>query len=543
MAAAFAALAVLDALRLHPGFSYFDEGCAVAALQEALEGRPLWCGLGKGTLYLHAAQLPLLLFGRNLASLHLVAWTGLALECFFLFRLLSADFGRRAGIWGVLALLLCAQTWVRSRSLLAFSILPAEFLGLLLLMRREWGSLGSLGFGALAACMLSDYEGWIAVMPLLAVAWLLLPRLERPRLPACLLGFCLVLGGLLLHEAPVLAEYAMRRARSLPAAGAAAGQALSFFRGALLGSDTYSYLGASGMPFAAAWAAPLFVAGLAGLRKAPFWGLCLWMGLLPALSLGAAAEPNRCLPALLAYCALAGAGAALFPRKALPLLALLALGGAAWEARGYLRSMEASGERWYAESRAVLSLSRRFPGRRLVNELGPEYAAQSRFLWPASRPSDPPLFLFQPSYLPGLGADARLAGHEGGLAYLDGAPPALASRLDGVSAELSALRRGLPRFALRAHRDGLAAWLAAAPRDPWSRSVALEEGLRWSSSLGEIHPEFLRQALLPLASPAAPLWLAEKAEESGDKALAARLRRSAAQLSVGAGQRPARPGS
>jgi hypothetical protein len=107
---------------------------------------------------------------------------------------------------------------------------------------------------------------------------------------------------------------------------------------------------------------------------------------------------------------------------------------------------------------------------------------------------------------------------------IDQAPLALATRLESIDRELRRLRKGLPRHQMRLHRDMAVARLLKKDGDPWVKTALLEEALAWSSGIGEMPPVLLRASLFaPLVSASSPLWLAERARQSGDRALASRL--------------------
>jgi hypothetical protein len=256
------------------------------------------------------------------------------------------------------------------------------------------------------------------------------------------------------------------------------------------------------------------------------------------LSVAAAAEPNRILVALPALCLLAGAGLAwLAGRLGAPLMALVMLSGGLWEAQGYWNSMGAEYPRWYAESAEVQHLAKDYAGRALLDELGGEYTSQWRFLWGPARSGAGNLYLMPADYAPGLGREAAhlkaasLAGSQETLVFLDEASPATALRLQGVDRDLRLLRSQLPFFDYRRHRDLLLAYLNSGAGDPWTRSAALEEALRWSSDLGDLPPALVRMALKdPLVSSSSPLWLASQAQQSGDNAFARRLCARAMQI-------------
>jgi hypothetical protein len=67
--------------------------------------------------------------------------------------------------------------------------------------------------------------------------------------------------------------------------------------------------------------------------------------------------------------------------------------------------------------------------------------------------------------------------------------------------------------------------------DPWVKSALLEEALAWSSNLGEV-PLALQELALneKLVSASSPIWLAHRASERGDLALARRLCARARQI-------------
>jgi hypothetical protein len=291
-------------------------------------------------------------------------------------------------------------------------------------------------------------------------------------------------------------------------------------------------MGVEGHSIFPSWALPGLLLGLWMARRELWLLLWAFLGILPGLSVAGAAEPNRILAAWPALCVLAAWGlwealqrVRSKSRRDLILL-LLVLAGLANEGWAYWKSMEGAWPAYYAESAAYADLAQRYAGRPLVNELGDEIAPAWRFAWPRPNPASPALYVLSPNFAPGLGTEQgkgqlQLCGPEmEPLLVLEQAPPALATRLDSVALALERLRLNLPRFNYRARRFLLEETVDKAT-EPWLRTAALEQALRYSSSLGDVDPRLAQQALkLPLFSSSALLWLASKAEASQNEALA-----------------------
>jgi hypothetical protein len=532
LGALFLALEILDCSRWHPGFSYLDEGSgAVCNLQEWIEGRSLPFELFKGCVHGHLSAWMSLILGPSMWDFRVLSLGALALESVLLYRLALDMAGRRPALWALAANFACAQVFLRARFALSCTLLPAELLLFLTLMRREWGAAASLAFGAAAAFLLVDYEGWLVALPVLALYWACLDPRERPRWGGALLGFALILLFLVWESKEGLGDHVSRRLRSLPESGFGPGLLLmKFLKSFLLGGDCIPYLGVSGRSFVPAWAIPGFLAGCAlALRRKPMLLAWLLLGLLPSLTISASAEPNRIVAAWPALSILCGLGLAWMAQRLGPWPMILILGlGLWWEGTGYVASMQAGYGPWFSESAALQRLSLDYPRRRLINELGPPYASQQRFAWGPRRDPQGEVFLISDDYAPGLGKSGQMPMLHpvglGGLEYTDAPPAPLAQRLLAVDASLRDLRRGLPRFAYKRHRDLLLQWLMQGQGDPWMRTAVLEEALTWSSSLGELPPTLVQSALSePLVSASSPLWLADKAHQSGDDRFARRL--------------------
>ena len=529
VAAIFMLLLALDCGLWHPGYAYLDEGNQVSMVQDWREGRAIPFELFKGSVYRACAVACVKVLGPSLLALRMPGLVALGLECLLLFRMGCSFFGRRAGLWAVLACLACAQTFLRARSLLSFTVLPFEMLALLMILPREWSGWASFLYGAALGALLSDYEGGLLCLPIVALFWMLSPPRSRPSVTHALAGFGLVLGCLVWNSWDGMADYLSRRMRSLPGVGMPSTFPLTqFLNSFFMGGDCIAYLGVSQRSFVAAWTLPALAIGLTlALRRATKLLLWLALGCLPCVTIAAAAEPNRILAAWPALCILCGAGLAW----------LLLVGGGIWEAKGYSDSMKVGYERWYSESTAVARLQQRNPGKQLVNELGGEYSSQFRFLWPQGEPGAKTMFLLPWEFAPGLG-DKRsqlkfefTALGEPPLAYLDTIDSATASRLCRIDSQVRDLRRNLPRFAYRKHRELLLEYLRLAEGDVWTRTIAFEEALRWSSDIGNLPEPLLAMGLrAPLVSSSGPLWLANQAHQSGDDPFARRLCARALQI-------------
>lgn len=523
----FLALALADCGLWHPGFSYLDEGSGtVSKIQEWHEGRALPFELFKGSLHRGLAAWLTLPFGRSLWVFRAISLGALFFECLLLWRFTAERFGQGAAAWAVAACLASAQTFLRARSLLSFTLLPLELLLLLSLMRREWSWKGSLLLGALAALTATDYEGAMLLMPVVALYWLASPRHERPRGWELFAGYALAIGLLAWASRDGLGEYFSRRLRSLPHNALNPLRLAWLFAQSFFGSaDCIGYLGVKGRSFLPLWALPAFAAGLwVSLARHRLLMAWLAVGLLPAFSIAGSSEPNRILAAWPVICMLCGAGLAWLSKRTGNLLWVLVLaGGIFWEAAGYRASMSEAYPFWYGESAAIQNLAKKFEGRRLVNELGGEYSSQFRFLWPDAKAGAAELFVLPLEYAPGLGKDAARL-RQDGVAYLDSPAPALAARLGAVDAELRAVRLTLPNYACRRHAEMIGAYLDSGRGDAWTRTALLEEALRWSSGIGEMDRSLLQRALHePLVSSSSLIWLSEMATRSGDQAFARRL--------------------
>lgn len=537
-------IGVLEVVHWRPGFSQTDESDQIAYLQRWREGAPLTLELFKGSLHRRLLALLAGLSGASLPALHGATWLAMGLEAWLLFRVGAALLSRRAALWALLACFGCANTWLRSRSLLSFSILPAETLLLLALLGREWGRASSAAFGAAAALLLADYEGAIVALPILAIFWLHQGRETRPRAACMLAGFAAVLALLLRPWGETLPAYLAARGASLPGQGFAPA-AWAALRGFFWGqAGTTGPVGVIQHPLMAWWALPLFCAGVFSLwRRGRVLLLAALLGLAPLLSAGGPGEPSRLAASWPLLCLVAGQGAAWLlgsagkAGRAGPLLALMALGGGmAAEWRSYEKSMSQVQPLEYAPSQALLSLKKAHPGWALQNEFEYKSGAPGRFIWGAGGGEGRELFLFRWELYPALKGRGAVIQEQPvsaalpPLLFFSEAPEAFKGELRAQAARLRGLHDALPRFSREKRLAMLTGFLRSRP-SPLELSAALEEALKLSADLGRLDPELLYLALhAPLSSATAPLWLRDKALQAGDQAAAARLCRRAAAI-------------
>jgi hypothetical protein len=556
-AALFAGLVAADCLRWHPGFSFFDEGHGnLSPVQIWVEGGA-WPGwdLFKESLHRNLAGLLMRISGGGVWVWQGLALASVLLETALLHALARRWISREGAFIAVLLNLACASVFLRARTLCAYGFLPAELLLLLWLMPRCKGGAAAFAWGALAALMGTDYEGWIFGWAALALLWCFESPEERPAFRPAFLAFLGVLALLAWSSREYLAQQALLRSRMLQSAGPALLPTLrSNFASLFQGAACYPYLG---VRFHAALPPVLWPGMLAGAlfmgRQRWKWLAWIALGWLPLGLAGTAGGPNRLVVAWPACCLLSAAGLAwIWPRlgtawkRWAPFLAAagLALAVAA-EAAAYKRSMDSGYDEYYAESAAQMRLAEGWKreGKRpdLVTELDNESSAAWRVSLDARHGGTGgalavvPLDYARPRQK-AWGRWTEIRSEKGRPLFylLDPAPQALA-RLRGVERELRPLRAALPpQRQLRRLRQ-MTDWLAGHKNcDPWLRSALLENALGLAFMTGELPPELARQSLFaPLHNALAPSWLAEKAAQSGDAAFARRLCARAREIQPG----------
>lgn len=217
VAALFGVLLYFEVRYWHPGFADLDEGFNVAYLQEWLEGRALPLELFKGCFHRDSVAAFVALFGPSLWDFRLLAALALLLENILLYRLARRRFQAEVAALAVLVNLVSSFTFLRSRSLLSYCILPAELLSFEALMAASLAALPSFLWGFGAACLLLDYVAWLFALPILLVLWLTRSSTERPGAFWASLGFLLGLCLVLYLSWDSLGTFLQTRARSLTA--------------------------------------------------------------------------------------------------------------------------------------------------------------------------------------------------------------------------------------------------------------------------------------------------------------------------------------
>jgi len=546
----------LEVLVLRPGYGLGDETEQVRRLVNLGLGGSFEWRWAQGCLQRWTLGLWLGLAGDSLATLHLPGLAVLALEAWLLWRLAQRWLSPEAAAWAVLADLLCAATWMRARSILAYHWLPCELLALALLSGRVRGRAGAALWGAAGALLLLDYEGALAALPGLLLACLLLePGLARRRAEA-LGGFvaaALLVAGL---QARTLNEYVHLRAAVNWGEGALAlAQAWAVNLGQLLaGGRPMPYLGVEHWPSFAAWALPALALGAWLAWTRGHRALLLWAA-FAVLATQAATAPwglpsNRLAAAWPALCLLAGLGAEGL-RRALPRvpvrawLLLLLLGGAG-EANAFYRHMAFHGRQVWGHSELLDAAAQdarkaAAQGASVSTALLETRSADVRFfIGPSLGPGEAwPGGVVPPTAGPRSGAGDELwvflppefhaVASSAGVVHAYRRSPNDAAVLVLVAGRSQALRfagieEGLrPLLQAEARGDGdaaEAAWLATPGSDDWAYAAVLQRRLRrlWTGMPLDARTQGFVNARPPLTP--APLALLGRYLASRDPATA-----------------------
>jgi hypothetical protein len=517
---AMPALFIFEWAYWHPGWSAIDEATVFLQVSHWLDG------LGDlrvtaGSLHHVSLFLSCRLFGASIAALHFPPLFAIALECLLLRAAFSRLFGPRAALWAALCHLLCAFTLLRSRSLLSYSLVPAEALFLLWAFLRFPSPAGRFFWGLACGLMTLDYELWLYGMAMAAAFALAAERGKAGRL-AISAGLALGFGAALFVSMDSLASYvAVRSSTSAPARSLGL---LSGFAGRLkgyfLGGTAVPYLGTDGLGAFPAWAWAGLIPGLAVAWSKARWVLAwLALGLLPLAAPSPGLEPQRALMAWPALCAVAGLGFAWLSGALKPpgktaawaVLLLLPLAGYAWELRAHARSMGAAWNELYGPSQALsqaVTKMRALDAKPLLN-FDFQSTSPARLLSRGkTAPSGPAVALIPWYDLPQLSREGgRLeivrdaaSGKEAILFFPEGAS---LPRMREVNLRLGLLwdhLTGRDRVVRARVLEGLLedpAW-----RNPWLRNrvwIELIEALHFTGRLDGPHLEALLAARLPSA--------------------------------------------
>lgn len=511
---------VFDIQVNHPGAALPDEFAGIQYLQQWREGSALPLAFFKGSLHRFAMAISGAWGMPSLFRLHLPTLFAFLVESWALYVLTRRFFSERAACWALIVNAVAAFTLLRLRSLLSYSVAPAELLAMMALipsLRRH--GLAAV-WGMAASLLLFDYEVMALALPLLALAWSAHAPHERPHwLPA--------IGGALLGLACVTwlsqAEWGdylrVRSSQSLggnPLLHLAAG-----LKGFFAGAKTLPYTGISHWPaFPVACTAAAALGALLSSRRRwiLFW---LLLGLLPLATVNGAAEPQRAILAWPALCMLAASGLARFaPRfpKAAMVPGLLLLATFVLDLRQLHASLSSANHSTYAYSARLrnfaASLAEKSPSR-VITELDSESAAALRF------------FLDEAGVKMGSGPAAVLwPWAQGGTMEQPG--PAEIRRWALVEDDLGALWRTLPRFQPAQSRQLALHWLLKHPKaDPYAKARVYEQIVGQSIMLGEFPVDLLKMLEKDTVTETWCFeWAAERAQ-GHDPEWAARLRRRA----------------
>jgi hypothetical protein len=338
-----------------PYYSVGDESIHVGDMLAISHGLPLqwrwtrgdlerngqWCwwqavGSGPGQVL----RLTLLVFALELVLLALVArrW-----------------WGPEAAAWALCCDLLCADTWMRARSFLAFAWLPAELLLLAWLSGKVKARWAALLWGVAAACLVMDYEGALLALPGLVLACLTLEPGFRKRWRWVLAAMAVVVALIFRLQTKVISDYSNLR-QSVNLGEGPRSVAASWVKNLwqlLVGGEPMPYFSVQHWPAVAVWAMPLMLVGAGLAWKRGRWALVFWAA-LAVLASQATVSPygvaaHRLSAAWPALCLLAGAGGAwlrqYLDRRAWLWLGLLLALGAASELDAFYHHMAIFGDR------------------------------------------------------------------------------------------------------------------------------------------------------------------------------------------------------
>ncbi|MGH7442165.1 MAG: hypothetical protein ACREKE_05760, partial [bacterium] len=453
---------------------------------------------------------------------HLLGLGILGLECLALWHLARRWFCTETAAWALLCDLLCAATWMRSRSILSYHWLPLELLLLALLSGRVRGLGGAVGWGLLAALLLVDYEGAQAALPGLFIACLWKEDGFRRRWWAA--GLSLSLAGALIAAAQPAVFGTYVRLRAAVNWGHDPSVVFTAWRinlwQLLAGGRPMPYLGVDHWPAVAAWSLPLLAWGAWTARAEGSLGVALW-AISAVLITQAATAPwglpsHRLAAAWPALCLLAGQGGCGLRRRFSRVPAALWIGlllvGFLAEANAFYRHMAFHGREVYgrAELLAVAAHDARDAARdgaAVCTALMETRSDDLRFF---VRPAPParagaPAWVFLPPEFHAVCASAGRA-----LVYRSSVrdAPVLVLVAEGAQA----LRFERMEYTLRpllvADSAGAeAAWLAHRGDDPWAYAAVLDRYLRRLWKGLPLSPDVVRLAALQPPLTPGPLSL------------------------------------
>jgi len=547
-------LVLFDAGVWHPGYAYGDERVEICKLQYLREGAPWFWQFSFGCLTRAGQWLWIRVNGVALASLHTPELAVLALEWLFLALVVRRWYGDETAAWSVLAMTLSAQGWVWGRSLLAFQALPMEALLLAFLAGRVKGRLSALFWGLAAALIFLDYDGAFIAVP---GVWLACTALDAPfRRRAFFSALGLAAGGLVLlwHGQAHLAAYAAARLGSGGAGAFDPGLLgrLRFLWDCVVGGPALPYFGVSGWPAWPPWAWMGLLLGAWSLRRSAGFALVAWGAVAVLITQAVHSDYglplHRLVAAVPALAAVTGVGLAAMRRRLgrrAWLLCLLLAAGASSEGWAWWRHQQTYAPELYDRCQSLDRVRLAYrqdladPSVGLVTQLSGISQADARFVLdrlpvPGGPPPARVLAVVPADYAPEL-AGTRAKAEWFWVAK--GLEPAIVVQAQGAeAARLVSIQDSL--MPLVGHemdpspqkRERLDAWLRVeAPRDPWTRTAAVEAALDEAIHVGTVSREEFSFLLDAKPLSAAPwMVLARWAMDPDPRAAVAYCRRAEA---------------
>lgn len=356
-----AALLWAETQVLRPYYAQGDESIHVDEMLAISHGEPLHWRVGRGDLERNAQWLWWRAVGSGPGRLPGLTLLVFGMELVLLAVVARRWWGAEAAAWALCCDLLCADTWMRARSILAFAWLPAELLLLGWLGGKVRAGWSALAWGVAAACLVMDYEGALLALPGLVLVCLALEPEFRRRWPWTLGAMAGTLGLIAgMHSGQLSAYSNLRHAVNLSgSAGLLVRNWLANLGQLVVGGEPMPYFSVWHWPAVALWALPLMAVGAGLAWRGGRWTVLVWAALAALAGQAAVSSygvaAHRLSAAWPALCLLGGAGGAwlrrsLGDRAWLWMGLLLALGGAA-ELDAFCHHMGSFGERLWGRSR------------------------------------------------------------------------------------------------------------------------------------------------------------------------------------------------
>ncbi|HXB97793.1 MAG TPA: hypothetical protein VNZ54_07040, partial [bacterium] len=246
-----------------PFYSVGDESIHVGDMLAISHGEPMHWRWTRGDLERNGQWCWWRAFGSGPGRLLRLTLLMFSLELVLLAAVARRWWGVEAAAWALCCDLLCADTWMRARSFLAFAWLPAELLLLAWLSGKVKARWAALVWGVAAACLVMDYEGALLALPGLVLACLTLEPEFRRRWAWVLGAMAATLGLIFALQQKVVSDYSNLR-QSVNLGEGARSVAASWVKNLwqlLVGGEPMPYFSVQHWPAVAVWAMPLMAVG------------------------------------------------------------------------------------------------------------------------------------------------------------------------------------------------------------------------------------------------------------------------------------------